>query len=236
MYIYKKSRQNHDNGRKHKEIVRLYLKDVQKRKKEKDLEEEETKRLLQKIERDAYKQYTKDRTEYPSLVTEEVKVNFSRELKEKPWLESTKEKEEKEDNKDKDKKEEKEEPSPSKKEDKDKKEETPLIDEDTGLGLWTVVETPVEAQYTPEEDAATKATTDNTFHAKESSYSTSIPIFNDEEKDIDNLENFKIQEKTLVIEEDDDNDIQKKPSTMFKKRKASKKDNKKKRTTRIRLE
>jgi len=53
----------------------------------------------------------------------------------------------------------------------------------------------------------------------------------EEEKDIDNLKNFKIEEKKLVLDDDDANND--KP-VQFKKRKAGKKD--KKRNTRIKLE
>jgi len=46
-----KIRQNHDNGRKHKEIVQMYIRDVQKRKKEEEKEAEETKKILQQIDK-----------------------------------------------------------------------------------------------------------------------------------------------------------------------------------------
>ena len=50
----------HENGRKHKEIVELFMKDMRKRGRERRHEEQEVSRELQKIERDAMRQYMKD--------------------------------------------------------------------------------------------------------------------------------------------------------------------------------
>jgi WW domain-binding protein 4 len=71
------SRQNHDNGRKHKEIVQMYIRDVQKRKKEEEKEAEETKKILQQIDKAAYKQYSQDCLTNENLSKKDLKVNFS---------------------------------------------------------------------------------------------------------------------------------------------------------------
>ncbi|OUM70213.1 hypothetical protein PIROE2DRAFT_1622 [Piromyces sp. E2] len=193
----------------------MYIRDVQKRKQEEDKEAEATRKLLQQVEKAAYKQYSQDCINDSKLSTKDLKVNFS--------YYTTETKNTEEDNK---KKEE---------EEKKKKEASkPTIDENTGIGQWEVVEPEESVEDPPAlpfKDEVGKEEDANVFHAKESSYNSSIQVVYEEEKDIDNLKNFKIEEKKLVI--DDDDATSDKP-VQFKKRKAGRKD--KKRNTRIKLE
>ncbi|KAI9202090.1 uncharacterized protein BJ171DRAFT_515657 [Polychytrium aggregatum] len=54
------SRQTHEGGKKHKENVELYLRDVTKRSEAKRKEEAETRQMLEKIEKAAVKQFVQD--------------------------------------------------------------------------------------------------------------------------------------------------------------------------------
>lgn len=211
------SRQTHDNGRKHKEIVQMYIRDVQKRKKEEEKEAEETRKMLQQIEKAAYKQYSKDCLANDKLSTKDLKVNFS-------YYDPTEKSNNKIEQNDK-----------KKEEVKNEKEKSKIIDKNTGIGQWEVVEPeesvedPSAVPFKPNDNGGDN---DNIFHAKESSYNSSIQVIYEEEKDIDDLKNFKIEEKKLVIEPTDDNTDEK--PVLFKKRKSGRKD--KKRNTRIKLE
>ncbi|ORX38793.1 hypothetical protein BCR36DRAFT_18833 [Piromyces finnis] len=209
------SRQNHDNGRKHKEIVQMYIRDVQKRKQEEDKEAEATRRMLQQVEKAAYKQYSQDCINDSKLSTKDLKVNFSY------YNPETKDTEEYVNKKDTEEK-------------KKKEDHKPIIDKNTGIGQWEVVEPEESVEDPPAllfKDENNKEEDGNVFHAKESSYNSSIQVVYEEEKDIDNLKNFKIEEKKLIIDDETSNDD--KP-IQFKKRKTSRKD--KKKNARIKLE
>ncbi|KAJ3082851.1 hypothetical protein HK102_001431 [Quaeritorhiza haematococci] len=56
----KVSKQTHEGGRKHKENVERFLRDVRKRDEERRKDEDKTKRMLEKIEKAAMKQYAQD--------------------------------------------------------------------------------------------------------------------------------------------------------------------------------
>jgi hypothetical protein len=55
----------------------MYIRDVQKRKKEEEKEAEETKKILQQIDKAAYKQYSQDCLTNENLSKKDLKVNFS---------------------------------------------------------------------------------------------------------------------------------------------------------------
>lgn len=199
----------------------MYIKDVQKRKQEEEKQNEETRKMLQQVEKAAYKQYSQDVLNNNKLSTKDLKVNFS-------YYSTSENKDNRE-----------EEARKKEEEEKKKKEKTkPAVDENTGIGQWEVVE-PEESVEDPlaqpfKADNDNKEGDENVFHAKESSYNSSIQVIYDEEKDIDNLKNFKVEEKKLVIEPTDDNADNTDKPVQFKKRKAGRKD--KKRNTRIKLE
>jgi hypothetical protein len=199
----------------------MYIRDVQKRKKEEEKEAEETKKILQQIDKAAYKQYSQDCLTNENLSKKDLKVNFS--------YYSTNEKDI---NAELAKKKSEEEEKTKKEKDK------PVIDKNTGIGQWEVVEPEESVEDPPaitfKTDSRQEDEDKNVFHAKESSYNSSIQVIYDEEKDIDNLNNFKIEEKKLVIESTDDDDGNKDKPVLFKKRKAGRKD--KKKNTRIKLD
>ncbi|KAJ3126178.1 hypothetical protein HK098_007810 [Nowakowskiella sp. JEL0407] len=54
------SRQNHDSGKRHKDLEQQYIREIQKRQADKRREENETRKILAQVEKDAIQQYGND--------------------------------------------------------------------------------------------------------------------------------------------------------------------------------
>ncbi|KAJ3190228.1 hypothetical protein HDU85_000521 [Gaertneriomyces sp. JEL0708] len=202
------SRQNHENGRKHKDTVALYLRDQTKKQQEKSEEDKETQAMLARIEQEAGKKYASDiggpaATSRPRWDPKEEAEKDRRRALARAEMEAR---------------------IPALKKAKEAEatiapQPSPRPDGDHPYGGWSVVETPVLESTTQNQPAATSARVDEWAHYGE-----------DEPEDT--ADTFTIQEKTVDKHEEEEE--QSDAPVAFKKRKVG--GNKTSRNTRKRVE